>query len=82
VADIYRIRGGVQAVSSPLAASSDWRLKYSIGAGYKKDDVFYNLSFSYMVDQSSYYMFDPNLIDATQVRQGIVGISFSGGFRF
>jgi len=27
-------------------------------------------------------MFDPNLIDATQVRQGIVGISISGGFRF
>ncbi len=82
VADIYRIRGGVQAVSSPLAASSDWRLKYSIGGGYKKDDVFYNISFSYMLDQLSYYMFDPNLIDATQVRQGIVGISFSGGFRF
>lgn len=82
VADIYRIRGGAQAVSSPLVSSSDWQLKYSLGAGYKKDDLFYNVAFTYQVYKSSYFMFDPNLIDATQVRQGIVGISISGGFRF
>jgi hypothetical protein len=82
LADLYRLRCGLNAVSSPVENLEKWQMKYAIGAGYRKDDLFYNLALSYMMRSNQYYMFDPNLIAPTSVKMSTLGISVSGGFRF
>jgi hypothetical protein len=82
----YYVRAGYSLQQSPL---SDEALSvnsptqgWSTGIGYRDDHLFADLALSSQTVASSYYMYDPALVEETRMKNHLVRILLSVGARF
>jgi hypothetical protein len=82
----YYARAGYSIQQSPLSDASksinDPTLGWTVGAGYRDDHLFADFAVSARNIKSSYYLYDPALVDAAIVSDRTVRVLLSVGVRF
>jgi hypothetical protein len=82
----YYARAGFNARQSPLSKESKSLNKavpgWSGGIGYRDDHLFADLAVSGTTETSSYYLYDPALIQSAKIRNRILHVLLSVGVRF
>lgn len=85
LADNWRVRGGTIYQQSPFVNGSSANtsmITYTGGLGYRKDTFFIDLAGMYRKDQESYWLYDPALVDETQISSTTVFGIVSVGIRY
>ena len=85
VADNWRVRGGTIYQQSPFvngSASNTSVITYTGGLGFRKDKFFIDLAGMYRKDQESYWLYDPALVDETQISNSSIFGLVSVGIRY
>jgi hypothetical protein len=82
----YYARAGYSIQQSPLSDESksinDPTLGWTAGIGYRDDHLFADMAISSRLVKSSYYLYDPALVNAAVLNDRIVRVLLSVGVRF
>ena len=82
----YYARAGFSARQSPLSEEAKSLNKaipgWSAGIGFRDDHLFADLAISNTRETSSYYLYDPALINAATIRNSLLHVMLSAGVRF
>jgi len=81
----WRVRTGASYTQSPFVqnvASNSPIISYNGGFGYRHDGFTFDLGTQYQTSTVTYYMFDPEYVNAADVKQNRLTILTSIGFKF
>jgi len=82
----YYVRAGYSLQQSPLSdealSENSPTQGWSTGIGYRDDHLFADLALSSQTVASSYYMYDPALVEETRMKNHLVRVLLSVGIRF
>ncbi len=85
VVENWRVRAGSIYQQSPLvngSAANSSIITYTGGLGYRKDRFFIDLAGMFRKDQESYWLYDPALVDETQISNTTIFGIVSVGIRY
>jgi long-subunit fatty acid transport protein len=85
VAENWRVRAGSIYQQSPFvngSAVNSSIITYTGGLGYRKDRFFIDLAGMFRKDQESYWLYDPALVDETQISNTTIFGIVSVGIRY
>jgi len=85
LADNWRVRGGAIYQQSPFVNGSSANtsmITYTGGLGYRKDRFFIDLAGMFREDQESYWLYDPALVEETQISNKAIFGLVSVGIRY
>lgn len=85
LASDWRLRTGASYTQSPFVqnvADNSPILTYNGGFGYRHDGFTFDFGAQYQTGQTTYYMFDPQYVNAAQITQSRLSIMSSVGFKF
>ena len=85
IAENWRVRGGTIYQQSPFvngSTSNTSIITYTGGLGFRKDKFFMDLAGMYRKDQESYWLYDPALVDETQISNNTIFGIVSIGIRY
>lgn len=82
------IRGGYGLYGSPFksgyANENSTRSSYNAGFGIRNDDFYFDMAFSYSVQDEKYYLYDPSIIknSAASIKTSYISALATFGFKF
>ncbi len=62
--------------------NNNQRLVASAGIGYRTRSIFFDIGYSYTISKEDYYLYDPNIIDPTELALAANRIVMTMGYKF
>jgi hypothetical protein len=86
IADVYRLRVGMgyrtSAYSNLAGKPNEPYFNWNVGAGYKKDDFYWDCAMVVTKNKDGYFLYNPNLISMANIDNFLIQMNFSVGIRF